>query len=103
MWSGESLPRLHGRETDKDERRAFLMAVYLSAVAIEQLATAQAVVDRHVATDAAGRCSGCGQMPPCDSLCAAERVFAAYGQLPVRRPGLTLPAAQDRFGWLDPK
>jgi hypothetical protein len=64
------------------------MTTYLASHALEQLAEAQAIVDRHLAVGTHGRCFGCGQPEPCDARRRASAVFARYRRLPRRRPGL---------------
>lgn len=64
------------------------MSTYLAGNALDQLDRAQAVVDRHVATAPNGRCLACGQAEPCRARAVASAVFARYGRLPRRRPGL---------------
>jgi hypothetical protein len=64
------------------------VSTYLAANAIERLALAQLDVDRHVATGWDGRCRACGDVEPCRTRVVAGAVFARYGSLPVRRPGL---------------
>jgi hypothetical protein len=66
------------------------MTTYLASHAVDQLAEAQAAVDRHVAVGAHGRCLDCGQMELCEARNRASAVFARYRRLPRRRPGLAL-------------
>jgi hypothetical protein len=61
---------------------------YLARNALDRLRAAQAVVDWHAASGVDGRCLRCGQPEPCRSRIAASAVFARYGRLPRRRPGL---------------
>ena len=65
-----------------------MTTTYLAGHALEQLARAQAVVDRHLAAGVDGRCLTCGQLEPCDARNRASAVFARYNQMPHRRPGL---------------
>jgi hypothetical protein len=84
-------------------------AAYRTASPLDQLARAQAEIDRHVAVSPDGRCLGCGAEAPCAALRAANATFLRYGRLPARRPGLASHAAgqthqasgQTRhgFGW----
>jgi len=79
--------------------------VYLAATVLEQLDQAQAEIDRHVTTNAAGLCMTCGELEPCRTRISANATFVRFGPLPQRRPGLTrmlTPAASsinvDWFG-----
>jgi hypothetical protein len=65
------------------------MSGYLSRSALEQLARAQAELERHLVTGPDGRCLGCRQTEPCRARERLEAVFALYGRLPHRRPGVT--------------
>lgn len=65
------------------------MTTYLAGSAVEELDRAQAEIDEHVHTRL-GFCTGCGSLAPCDRRASASAVFARYGQLPHRRPGLAL-------------
>jgi hypothetical protein len=65
-----------------------MTTTYLAVYALEQLAQAQAVVDRHLAVGVDGRCLTCGQLEPCETRSRASAVFARYGRMPHRRPGL---------------
>ncbi len=65
-----------------------MTTTYLATHAREQLAQAQMVVDRHLAAGVHGRCLACGQLEPCDAPNRASAVFARYGRMPCRRPGL---------------
>lgn len=62
---------------------------YLAGAALEQLDAAQTEIDAHVHTRL-GCCTTCGELAPCAARSAASAVFARYGQLPRRRPGLAL-------------
>lgn len=62
------------------------MTTYGRAVFLDQ---AQAEIERHLVTSAGGRCHGCQQLEPCPTRDHLSRVFATYGALPRRRPGLT--------------
>ena len=64
------------------------MTTYLSTALADQLAAAQGEVDRHVVTGRDGRCRSCGEIEPCRARKAASAMFARYGRLPRRRPGL---------------
>jgi len=64
------------------------VSTYLSSDVVVRLAEAQRDVDRHVVTGRDGRCRACGEMEPCTSRLSAAALFARYGLLPVRRPGL---------------
>jgi hypothetical protein len=74
-----------------------MATTYLSSVAREQLARAQAVIDQHIVS-----CIVCGTNQRCGQRQEAEGVFARYGLLPRRTPGLTMPEAQPDFGWFAP-
>jgi hypothetical protein len=65
---------------------------YLASAALEQLDAAQAEIDAHVHTRL-GFCATCGELAPCAARSAASAVFARYGRLPKRRPGLALRGA----------
>jgi transcriptional regulator with XRE-family HTH domain len=60
----------------------------LAASVLEELATAQAALDRHVPTFQ-GRCRACGELEPCAAREAAGAVFARHQCLPRRTPGAT--------------
>lgn len=64
-------------------------AVYLGAAAVSKLRVAQAEIDAHLHARA-GSCARCRQVAPCPTLVRASALFARYGQLPRRRPGLAL-------------
>lgn len=64
-------------------------ALYLASAAREYLAAAQAEIDEHVHSRY-GICTGCGEPEPCLRRRAASAVFARYGCLPKRRPGMAL-------------
>lgn len=66
------------------------MGMYLAASALEQLDQAQAELERHVVTGPDGHCRGCGDVEPCPARVRLEAVFALYGRLPQRRPGVTM-------------
>jgi hypothetical protein len=66
-----------------------VMSGYLSRSALEELAKAQAELERHLVTGSDGRCRGCGGVEPCRARERLEAVFALYGRLPRRRPGAT--------------
>jgi hypothetical protein len=76
------------------------MTTYLSAVALDQLAQAQAVIDQHIVS-----CAVCGTSQPCAERREAEAVFLRYGRLPKRTAGLTTAERNSRpgFSWLSPK
>jgi hypothetical protein len=61
---------------------------YLAHAVLEQLHRAQDEIDRHLATGPDGRCLACGDVEPCSARSAAGAIFARYGRLPRRRPGL---------------
>jgi hypothetical protein len=65
-----------------------MATTYLSGVALEQLARAQAVIDEYIVS-----CTICGTNRPCGERQQAEAVFARYGRLPRRRPRLTRPGS----------
>jgi hypothetical protein len=74
---------------------------YLSSGALERLDQAQAVMDRHGKSTAAGHCLACGQQEPCVARRTAESTFTRYGRLPRRTPGLSVPVdlGAPNFGW----
>jgi len=57
---------------------------YLGQAAFDQLAAAQQVIDVHLV-----RCPACATTRLCPGRAGAEHVFARYGRLPRRTPGLT--------------
>jgi hypothetical protein len=61
------------------------------ATAEHRLAMAQLVIDKHIQTDAGGRCTQCGEVEPCSSRQAAHLAFETYGGLPRRRQGAAAP------------
>jgi hypothetical protein len=65
------------------------MGTYLTTAALDQLAQAQAELEQHLVTGPDGRCLGCHQIEPCTTRARTEAVFAHYGRLPQRRPGVT--------------
>lgn len=65
------------------------MATYLGAVALDALEEAQVELERHLVTQADGRCETCEEMEPCRARVRLQAVFALYGRLPRRRPGVT--------------
>ncbi len=65
------------------------MTVYLSAVAVDELDQAQAELQRHLTTDAGGRCCTCREIEPCRARNALTATILTYGQLPKRQPGRT--------------
>jgi len=65
------------------------MGTYLSAAALEQIDQAQAELEWHLVTRPDGRCTTCGGVEPCRARVRLEAVFALYGRLPRRRPGVT--------------
>lgn len=66
-------------------------AVYLAANGRQRLDSAQAVIEAHLRTNAAGRCLSCGEPSPCTVITDANATFARYGRLPRRKPGATVP------------
>jgi hypothetical protein len=72
---------------------------YLGQVALDQLAAAQRVIDKHVVD-----CIACGSARFCYDRIEAERVFLRYSRLPRRTPGLTRSGGDQNpgFGWLNP-
>lgn len=68
-----------------------LNGVYYAAYARARIATAQATVDRHVASAYTGCCVACGRVEPCGDRTAAELVLARYARLPRRVPGRCVP------------
>jgi len=80
------------------------MTVYLSRIAVDQLEQAQAELERHLVIGPDGRCRSCRELEPCRSRTEIEALFAHYGQLPRRRPGVTQVGtrrlqATDRRSW----
>jgi hypothetical protein len=65
------------------------VGTYLAVAAVDQLDQAQAALEHHVVTGLDGRCVGCRDLEPCRERGRLEAVFARYGRLPVRRPGVT--------------
>jgi hypothetical protein len=61
---------------------------YLSSIVIAALDCAQSEINQHVATSRAGRCLTCGEVEPCRARLGATAVFARFGRLPHRIPGL---------------
>ncbi len=61
---------------------------YLSRTALEYLDLAQRELNRHLATGSDGRCHTCHHEVPCPRRIQLSAVFAHYGALPVRTPGL---------------
>ena len=57
----------------------------------EQLAIAQAVLDRHATSSATGFCLACGVPGPCLRNETAATVFMVRRGLPRRVPGLSRP------------
>ena len=81
-----------------------VMGTYLGRTAVDQLARAQAELERHLVTGPDGRCATCGGVEPCGIRERAGSVFARYGRLPHRRPGVTKVgrrriAATDGYSW----
>jgi hypothetical protein len=62
---------------------------YLAGSALDKLDGAQAEIDAHLNTRL-GFCATCGELTPCVARREASAVFARYGRLPRRRPGLAL-------------
>ncbi len=79
------------------------MGTYLSTAALDQLDQAQAELEQHLRTGPDGRCLGCLEVEPCTERARLEAVFALYGRLPRRRPGVTRvderTRATDRRSW----
>jgi len=76
---------------------------YLSAAVLDQLGQAQTVIDVHLTSSRSGRCGLRQQPEPCQQRVEAERLFARYGRLPRRTPGLTFADASrwPDGGWFD--
>ncbi len=82
------------------------MGTYLATAALEQLDLAQAELEQHLVTGPDGRCEGCGGVEPCRARVRLEAVFALYGRLPKRRPGVTMAGTQgaayaDKRSWFE--
>jgi hypothetical protein len=80
--------RLHVAVYQLFDPSAAHVSTYLAVAARDQLDRAQRMVDEHLASDAGGRCLTCGRLEPCEARSTASAVFARYGRLPSRRPGL---------------
>lgn len=52
-------------------------------------ASAQALIDAHLRSDAAGHCHACREIAPCHFRALAHAALLRAGLLPQRRPGLT--------------
>jgi hypothetical protein len=72
------------------------MTVYIGA---STLRAAQRELDRHLDSDYAGRCKGCGEIAPCWGRHNAYVTFDLMGRLPQRTPrhGLSRPDAFNGF------
>ncbi len=64
------------------------MGTYLAQTAIRHLDEAQAELEQHLRLRPNGACATCGEAAPCTRLGEVSQVFAAYGTLPKRRPGV---------------
>lgn len=81
------------------------VATYLSSTVLAQLAEAQTVIDMHLTFSRSGVCGLCKEADPCARRVVAEQLFARYGRLPRRTPGLTF-ADTSRWsagGWFEGK
>jgi len=85
-----------------------MTGTYLSAAVIDQLGQAQMVIDRHLTFSRSGVCGLCNEADPCALRTEAEQLFARYGRLPRRTPGLTFADVSQwsggcttGFGWLN--
>jgi hypothetical protein len=78
-------------------------ATYLSTAALDQLGQAQTVIDMHLTFSRGGWCGLCKEADPCARRLQAEELFARYGRLPRRTPGLTFADASrwSAGRWLD--
>ncbi len=83
-----------------------MTATYRTSVELDELRQAQTELERHLLSGPNGRCLTCGQFEPCYARTRAAATFRRYGQLPTRRPGLTLrhlnewaSAASNRFAF----
>jgi hypothetical protein len=79
---------------------------YLSTYVLRKLERAQEELNRHLVSGADGRCLTCGEVEPCRRRELVGTVFAKYGRMPRREPGITREAAVKRaarakFGWFD--
>jgi hypothetical protein len=81
------VPTVRGEHAAETVGEAVVSTTYLGGAALEHLETAQAEIDEHVHARL-GVCVACGELAPCPARRAASAVFAKYGQLPGRRPGL---------------
>ncbi len=82
------------------------MGTYFGATAVDQLVQAQAEPERHLVNGPDGRCIGCGGVEPCRARVRLEAVFALYGRLPKRRPGVTMVGMRrtdrpDKRSWFE--
>jgi len=64
------------------------MATYLTTAVRDQLERAQAEMDEHLRLTVTGCCAACGEVAPCQRRNELSEVFAKYGTLPQRRPGV---------------
>ena len=81
------------------------MTAYVSRTVLRQLDVAQSALNEHLASGPDGRCVSCREVEPCASRMRWLAVFARYGRLPQRRPGLTKAglrqlATGERHRWL---
>jgi hypothetical protein len=70
-----------------------MTGTYLSRAVLEQLAEAQTAIDMHLTFSRSGVCGLCQEPDPCQRRIEAEQLFARYGRLPRRTPGLTFADA----------
>ena len=61
--------------------------LYLSRAALDQIATAESDLYRHLPVTPNGLCTTCSEPEPCRGRYAALQVLLRYGVLPRRRPG----------------
>jgi hypothetical protein len=73
-----------------------MTTTYLSRALVRQLDEAQREIDRHVIRGRDGRCPACGETEPCSRRQVASAVFARYGRLPRRHPGLATSQTRSR-------
>lgn len=61
-------------------------------------AAAQALIEAHLHSDMAGRCTTCEQPTPCHTPSVAHAALLAAGLLPMRRKGIGRSAVAETLG-----